>query len=173
MASTATLVTSNAPIREAVPFTMFERYEVTRPGYAKKRLMKFTFNALADFEQEVGMGFGQLMQMKATFATARALVWAGLKHEDRALTIEYVGERLGDAMVDGETNIGDIIGFCMEVASKQGALGRMPEGVAGPGEVPTHSAEGNGSPAILDVSPVTVADGLNGFQKPNPSDSEL
>ena len=51
-------------------FTLFSKYENGRV-----RNLRFDVNALADFEQETGMGFAQLMKQKAIFGTARAMAW--------------------------------------------------------------------------------------------------
>lgn len=106
------------------PFTLFAPYEDDR-----KRSLRFDINALADFEQETGMGFAQLMQQKATFAAARALIWAGLKHEDRMLTIESVGTLLWQYMKDPESedsrSINDVLLVVLQAGIEQGAFGRI------------------------------------------------
>lgn len=105
-------------------FTLFEKYEEDR-----KRSLRFDINALADFEQETGMGFAQLMQQKATFAAARALIWAGLKHEDRILSIESVGNLLWQYMKDPEAedsrSINDVLLVVLQAGIEQGAFGNI------------------------------------------------
>lgn len=113
------------PSRRTTPFLEFAPYEDR-----KTRNLKFDVNALADFEQETGMGFAQLLRQKAMFASARAMLWAGLKHEDRGLTIEYVGEMLSDYLRDeevepGKHNIDAILTVAIAAAVQQGALGRQ------------------------------------------------
>lgn len=109
---------------EVVPFPFFEKVETnSRNGEVRRRSLRYDLNALADFEQEVGMGFAQLMNTKAAFATVRAMAWAGLKHQDRALTIERAGELIGEYVLDGG-DIGEILNLCIETAVNQGALGR-------------------------------------------------
>ena len=93
----------------------------------RKRSLRYDFNALADFEQANGMGLGQLLQMKAVFGTARALLWAGLKHEDVTLTLEKVGELCGE-FVRGGGRVDDIMSTCLETAIDQGALGVRKKG---------------------------------------------
>lgn len=116
---------------QTVPFPFFEPFEVNpKTQNPRKRTLRYDLNALADFEQEVGMGFAQLMQMKAAFATVRAITWSGLKHEDRALTIEKTGDLIGEYVKgsdDGSReggNINEILELCIETAVAQGALGR-------------------------------------------------
>jgi hypothetical protein len=117
------------PARSTTPFTEFSAYENGR-----KRRLKFNVNALADFEQETGMGFAQLMKQRAMFASARAMLWAGLKHEDRGLTIDRVGELLSDYLTDdsegvepGSHNIDAILMVAIQAAIDQRALGVQKE----------------------------------------------
>ena len=84
----------------------------------------FDINALADFEQETGMGFGQLMSTKAMFATTRALMWAGLKHEDRGLTVEQVGVLLNRFVKEQGGDINQVLKEALKAATQQGALGK-------------------------------------------------
>jgi len=131
-----------------IPFTLFEPFETTAKGVIRRRTLRFDLNALADFEQEVGMGFAQLMKSRAIFATARAMLWAGLKHEDSALTIERVGDLLTDFMQQGG-KVDEALQVAFKAAMDQGALGRPepePESVA---EVPEKNA-----PGLAVVSPV-------------------
>jgi len=107
---------------EKTPFTLFESFELDKHGVIKRRSLRFDLNALADFEQEVGMGIAQLMQTKAIFATTRALLWAGLKHEDRGLTVDRMGDLIGTYIKRG----GDLttaLQAAFSAAVEQGALG--------------------------------------------------
>lgn len=111
------------PVPATTPFKEFEKYENGR-----KRRLRFDVNALADFEQETGMGFAQLMRQKAVFASARAFLWAGLKHEDRGLTIEACGDLIGEYLKDmdvprGDHSIDTILTAAFQAAIDQGALG--------------------------------------------------
>jgi len=109
---------------EVVPFSFFEKFEETpKNKEPRARALRFDLNALADFEQEVGMGFAQLMNTKAAFATVRAMCWAGLKWQDRGLTIERTGSLIGEYVQDGG-DIGEVLNLCIETAVNQGALGR-------------------------------------------------
>lgn len=108
---------------KTIPFPAFEKYE------QRRRTLRYDINALADFEQLTGMGFGQLMQTRAVFATVRALLYAGLKHEDRSLTVEDVGQLMFAFLNDDdveEPNSNDMLmTMALEAAVKQGALGRQ------------------------------------------------
>lgn len=106
----------------SVTFHGFSKYERGR-----SRNLRYDINALADFEQLTGMGFGQLMQMKAMFATARALLYAGLKHEDRTLSVERVGDLIMDFINDEQNpdaSIDFLVEKALEAAVAQGALGQ-------------------------------------------------
>jgi hypothetical protein len=106
------------------PFTLFESFEKhPKTGETRKRALRYDLNALADFEQEVGMGFAQLMQMKAAFATVRAITWCGVKWQDRTLTVEKAGDLIGEYVREGG-DINEILTKCIETAVNQGALGR-------------------------------------------------
>lgn len=109
--------------RSTTRFTLFEKYEGNR-----QRLLKYDVNALADFEQETGMGFAQLMKQKAVFGTARAMLWAGLKHEDRGLTIEQVGDLIGRFLKDKEIarenrDVQTLLEAAFSAAAEQEAFG--------------------------------------------------
>ncbi len=57
----------------------------------KVRHLKFTPNAIADAEAELNKNLLQIVQEGGVRAT-RALLWAGLKWEDRGLTPEKTGK---------------------------------------------------------------------------------
>ena len=135
-----------------IPFTLFEPFETNAKGVIRRRSLRFDLNALADFEQEVGMGFAQLMKSRAIFATARAMLWAGLKHEDSALTIERVGDLLTDYMQQGG-KVDEALQLAFKAAMDQGALGR-PEAV----DTGDPSKNDVGGAALVAVPPTTPPD---------------
>lgn len=142
------------------PCTLFEKYEEDNQGNPRTRRYRFDLNALADFEQEVGMGFGQLMQMKAAFAMVRALIFSGLKHEDRTLTIEYVGDLIFEAMQDGAT-LDDLLTDAFKAATEQGALGKpKADGDQQVAEAKVPNGDAGGGSALQSVSNPTP--GQNG-----------
>jgi hypothetical protein len=116
----------------------------------RRRNLRFDLNSLADFEQEVGMGFAQLMSTRAIFATARALLWAGLKHEQRGLTVEDVGDLLGRFMQEGG-DLTNALQAAFQAAVEQGALGSPDAPASAPSpNVPMPAVV----PAIVPVVPV-------------------
>lgn len=106
---------------QAKAFKFFEPYE----GFA--RSLKFDMNALGDFEQETGMGFGQLMSQRAIFAVVRGLLWAGFQHEDRRISPRQVGDLIQEYVTDEkfpDHDISDLLTAAFEAAQEQGAFGR-------------------------------------------------
>lgn len=68
----------------------------------KTRTLHFDANAICDLEERMGRGIGAIMSEEAAgFYTVRALLWAGLKHEDRGLTLERAGRLLNDYIIGG------------------------------------------------------------------------
>lgn len=142
-----------------IPFTLFNEKGIEE----RKRYFRFDINALADFEQEVGMGFPQLMSSRAVFAATRALTWAGLKWQDRTLTIQSVGELIQQFITAGGS-IDEVLGAAMKAAMDQGAIGRPaadgdededeegnaptgPKAVPGPGTGPSGSTSPSTTPS--------------------------
>lgn len=141
--------------RMSSPFREFMKYEGGR-----ERTLRFDVNALADFEQETGMGFAQLMKQRAIFANARAMLWAGLKHEDRGISIEYVGDLIGDYLTDDDIEDGDhtidtLLMVAFEAAIEQRALGlrKSKEEPASP--APTTNPDTPQTPEVLDAEDPT------------------
>src|SRR5690606_18855848 len=66
-----------------------------------ERRLRFDINALADAEMQLGMGLGRFMQQEATFAVLRVLLWAGLKWQDRRMTLERAGTILQQHIAGG------------------------------------------------------------------------
>ena len=126
------------------------------------RYLRYDFNALADFEQINGMGLGQLLNMKAVFGTARAMLWAGCKADDPTLTIQGAGDLVGEFIRNGGT-VDIVLGKCFEAAIDQGAIGS-------PDDKETGEADdsGNASPIIQKTLKEGSKRGASGSKKPNP-----
>ena len=123
---------------QKIPFTLFAKFE-----NGKTRSFKFDTNALADFEQEVGMGFPTLMASRAVFAATRALTWCGLKHGDRTLSLSRVGELI-QLYLDSDGQITDILEASMKAAVAQGALKHLQGAVDDDEQEPNRGgSEGN------------------------------
>lgn len=63
----------------------------------KKRNIRFTLNSLAEIEDSIGVPLSRLSEVELGVKTVRAMLWAGLIHEDETLTEREVGN-----MVDFE-----------------------------------------------------------------------
>lgn len=57
----------------------------------KPRRIRFDTNALCDAEEALGVGIGAMLNQQVGFRVIRALLWAGLRWEDRGLTLERTG----------------------------------------------------------------------------------
>ena len=78
------------------------------------RILKYTFNALAEFEDLTGKSVSSIFtnaEESMSFVMIRNLVWAGLIHEDPSLTPAKVGELF--EQVDGES-VADRIAYVTE-----------------------------------------------------------
>ena len=130
---------------------------------SKPRYLRYDFNALADFEQINGMGLGQLLTMKAVFGTARAMLWAGCKGDDRTLTLERAGDLVGQYVQAGGS-IDEVLGKCFDAASSQGAIGSpAPEEEEGEDD-----ESGNASYQRQTKLKEVSKRGGSGSKKPNP-----
>ncbi len=59
----------------------------------KERTLRFDFNACVAYERETGQSISALKDNPG-FTSIRALIWAGLLHEEPKLTIERAGAML-------------------------------------------------------------------------------
>jgi hypothetical protein len=58
----------------------------------KVRHIRYTMNALAEIEDRLGVPLSEMKDVKMTIKNVRVILWAGLIHEDKDLTLEEVGE---------------------------------------------------------------------------------
>ncbi|MFV9511805.1 hypothetical protein [Tepidibacillus sp. LV47] len=84
----------------------------------KERHLKFDLNAFAELEELYG-DFQTAMDamQKGSIKAIRAMLWAGLIHEDKSLTVEDVG-----SMID-MSNINEVVGIISKAISEA-----MPKG---------------------------------------------
>ena len=73
----------------------------------KPRKIKFDLNAVAEFEEETGSSFVSIASDGADglgMKHVRALLWAGLLHEDQKITVKEAGDLVqhakGDRFID-------------------------------------------------------------------------
>lgn len=79
----------------------------------KKRYnVRYTINALAELEDSMDAGIQQILDKdRAGFQVIRNMVWAGLLHENPALTSEAVGDLLEGHLNDGG-DLNTVFGAC-------------------------------------------------------------
>lgn len=93
----------------------------------KSRPLKFDFNAMADFEELMGMGIGvAFADGQVGFRTIRALFWAGLRHKDRGLTLERTGQMLSKEVEEGR-DIDDLMGVIEKAIESSGIMPKAEE----------------------------------------------
>lgn len=68
----------------------------------KTRKLKFDFNAIADIEDKAKVGIGALLsEERIGFNTIRLLLWGGLKHQNKGLTIDATGSMVHEYLTNG------------------------------------------------------------------------
>lgn len=68
----------------------------------RPRHLRFSINALADLEEATGQSVLLAMSEKNLgFRSLRALLWAGLRHEENGISIERAGDLLQKFMENG------------------------------------------------------------------------
>ena len=93
----------------------------------KPRRLRFDINAIADAEEELGTGIGKALQMRAGIREIRALLWAGLKWEERGLTLSRAGSILQGHLSAGGS-IEDVAGWIGEALQASGLVQQGDEG---------------------------------------------
>lgn len=100
--------------------------ELDRP-----RRLRFDVNALADLEIALGgQSLSEVFSGEMRIATIRALLWAGLRHEDRGITIERAGALLQKSIDDGKT-MADLLGRVSEAVTSCGIYAKPGESAVG------------------------------------------
>lgn len=67
----------------------------------RERKLRYTINSLIELEQAIGGPLGGMLGNRTGLRMIRALVWVGLKHEQKGLTEDRVGELLQDYLNQG------------------------------------------------------------------------
>lgn len=83
----------------------------------KVRHLRFTVNARADIETELGVGFYILFgdRRRMSYRDARVLLWGGLKHEDPILQGINGVKKAGDLIDTWEANGGTLDSLYVEL----------------------------------------------------------
>lgn len=58
----------------------------------KKRKLRYTLNAVAEIEDKLGCAIQDLAEKNLGIKALRTMLWAGLLHEDKEITEEFVGD---------------------------------------------------------------------------------
>jgi len=88
----------------------------------KDRLIRYDFNAIADIEEYFGKGITQVFsQQQMGFRSIRALLWAGLKWQDRGLTMNRTGHMI-QKHIEAGGNLDFILDKIMAGLDKSGVL---------------------------------------------------
>lgn len=94
----------------------------------RPRTLRFDTNSICDFEQVTGVSVQQLSYRSGLHVT-RALLWAGLKHEQPDLTLVKVGEWLDayNQAVGGQLDAGQALAKKIEEALVLAGIFTPPE----------------------------------------------
>lgn len=110
----------------------------------KERQLRFDLNALADADEVAGKSISEFLAGdRVGLSAIRALLWAGLKGEDRRLTVEQAGQLMQDELAKGADSISAITMKIREAMVAAGLFGESEtkNGKAEP-EKPSGSATG-------------------------------
>jgi hypothetical protein len=91
------------------------------------KILRYDFNAVSELEEKANMGlFAMLQEENMGYRVIRLLVWAGLRHANRGLTLDIVGIWLNDEVKKGAT-LEMIINKVMDALKESGLLGKEEE----------------------------------------------
>ena len=109
----------------------------------KERRLRYDINAAAEMEELMGgksLLYVMASPMAAGFSAIRILLWGGLKHAEKGITLQRVGQMMQEYMEAG--------GSFSELAAKIGEAVKaskiMGEGLASEEDAPEETNEGNG-----------------------------
>ena len=89
--------------------------------------LKYTYNNIADIEEKAKISFPELLgEKRIGFSTWRILIWGGLLSNSSKLTIEEVGDILGQEIKEnGHDRLNEITKSIMTQIEKDGVLGNQ------------------------------------------------
>jgi hypothetical protein len=89
--------------------------------------LRYDMNAVCELEAKAGKGlFSLLNEENLGYNLIRLLVWAGLRHQNRGLTVDIVGIWLNDAFLNGMT-FDSVFEKIMSSLKESGLLGKDEE----------------------------------------------
>jgi hypothetical protein len=90
----------------------------------KERNLRYDYNSVCDLEERANKGIIQLMNEQAGLNVLRLLLWAGLKHENKGLTVDMVGLWIQKYLDDG-MSMDALFEKCITALAKSGILGKQ------------------------------------------------
>ena len=109
----------------------------------KERRLRYDINAAAEMEELMGgksLLYVMASPMAAGFSAIRILLWGGLKHAEKGITLQRVGLMMQEYMEAGG-NFGELAAKIGEAVKASKIMG---ESVAGEDDAPEEPDEGNG-----------------------------
>lgn len=89
--------------------------------------LRYDLNSICEFEDKSGKGlFAMLNENNLGFNLIRLLVWAGLRHKNKMLTVEIVGLWLNDSFKNGLA-FDDVFQKVMKSLQDSGLIGKLEE----------------------------------------------
>ncbi len=93
-----------------------------------ERKLKYTTNTICDLESSEKISIIKLLDEQAGMNTLRLLLWAGLRHENKGLTKEMVGDWIQDYLEENEDGLGTLFETTVNELVESGALGNEMRG---------------------------------------------
>lgn len=94
----------------------------------KSRRIRYDFNAIADVEEKAAAGVVALFsEDRVGLHAMRILLWGGLKHEDKGLTIARVGSMIQEYMEAGG-DLQELMDQVGQALQKSGLVGNVTAG---------------------------------------------
>lgn len=100
----------------------------------KEYQIKYNFNAICALEEKANKGIMELMSStQVGFNSVRLLIWAGIKHTNKYLTLDNVGDLLNKYITEGNT-LDTIMEKVSEALKESKVLGEVEENTDDLGE---------------------------------------
>jgi hypothetical protein len=93
----------------------------------KERQLRFDYNAVCDMETKSGMGVMKLFDENVGFNTLRLILWAGLKHDNKSLTLDMVGNFI-QSHINEHGSIDDLFEKVAKAFVDSGIMGKQKQG---------------------------------------------
>lgn len=86
---------------------------------------RFNHNVMAEIEERLGYGVGQMFQKDMGFAAARILTFYGLKAKHKAITIDRAGDLVGEYVAENKASgkkLRDLLEFLYDTMKHCGVI---------------------------------------------------